>query len=64
MSICGNTGLSIPECACSNCIEKQLEQFAPELMSVRARHDPLRLGETRSPSKLAPVAERLTRPAL
>ena len=64
MSHCEQTGLSIPECACGRCIERQLEQFAPALISVRRRHDPLLLREVRSPSTLAPVAERLTRPAL
>jgi hypothetical protein len=65
MSICQDTGLSIPECACSHCIERQLEQFAPEMVSIRRTHDPLLLGEARSSaSPLAPVSERLRRPAL
>jgi hypothetical protein len=65
MAICGHSGLSIPECACSRCIERQLEQFAPQMLTVRrVRHDPLQLRDVRSTSPLPPVFERLTRPAL
>jgi hypothetical protein len=64
MLTCRGTGLSIPECACNGCIERQLEQFAPELLRIRVRHDPLLLNEARSISPLAPVSERLTRPVL
>jgi hypothetical protein len=66
MSICPHTGLSIPECACARCLERQLEQFAPELIRLRRirGHDPLRIEEVRSPSVLPPVSERLKRPRL
>jgi hypothetical protein len=64
MSNCEHTGLSIPECACARCIERQLDQFAPEMLRFRPRHDPLLLREARSSSPLASVSERLTRPVL
>jgi hypothetical protein len=66
MSICPHTGLSIPECACAQCLQRQIEQFAPEFIRVRRRreHDPLRIDEVRSPSVLPPVSERLKRPRL
>jgi hypothetical protein len=64
MSICEQTGLSIPECACNCCIERQLSQFAPGMLRIGPKHDPLLLSEVRSSSPLAPVSERLTRPAL
>jgi hypothetical protein len=66
MQNCPNTGISIPECACPLCLERQLDQFAPERIRVRRvrSHDPLRLNEVRSPGSLPPVSERLNRPAL
>jgi hypothetical protein len=66
MSICPHSGLSIPECACARCLQRQLEEFAPELMRVRRvrGHDPLRIEEVRSPRALPPVSERLKRPRL
>ena len=33
MSICGETGLSRPECCCPACLEQQLRQFQPGLLS-------------------------------
>src|SRR5688500_14993267 len=35
LSICEVTGLSMPECSCGQCIERQLETFAPSAMIVR-----------------------------
>jgi hypothetical protein len=35
LSICEVTGLAMPECSCGNCIERQLEQFAPSAMILR-----------------------------
>jgi hypothetical protein len=66
MTICPTTGLAIPECACPLCLERQLDQFAPARIKVRRTrvHDPLRIDEVRSPGSLAPVSERLNRPAL
>ena len=66
MQICPSTGLAIPECACPHCLERQLDQFAPERIKVRRirSHNPLRLDEVRSPGSLPPVSERLNRPAL
>lgn len=29
MTICSNTSLTIPECCCAQCIERQLAEFAP-----------------------------------
>jgi hypothetical protein len=65
MSICPNTGLTIPECACTRCLERQLEQFAPERLRVRTVPSaPLLSHHERSVARLPTVAERLTRPAL
>ena len=65
LSNCPNTGLTLPECSCSRCIERQLAQFAPAFMAVRRLHDPLVPREVRPlGATLPPVAERLQRPAL
>lgn len=64
MSHCPHTGITVPECSCARCIERQLEQFAPRLLSVQRIHDPLRIDEVRSVAQIPPVSERLTRPAL
>lgn len=66
MSTCPNTGLTVPECSCRSCIERQLEQFAPDRLTVRrAVHDPLLWREVcPSASSQRTVAERLERPAL
>jgi hypothetical protein len=45
MEICPDTGLSVPECACPRCLERQLDEFAPQLIRVRrvaARQPPRR----------------------
>jgi hypothetical protein len=53
MTICPNTGLAIPECACTRCLERQLDQFAPEHVRVRRlngqapSHSPITLITTR-----------------
>lgn len=66
MSICPQTGLSVPECSCTRCIERQLEKFAPGRPLIGAGvHDPLVLREVRPHAPLPPpVSERLSRPAL
>jgi hypothetical protein len=66
MSNCPNTGLTVPECSCTRCIERQLEQFAPERTEIRrVIHDPLLWQEVRpSPADPLSVSERLERPAL
>ena len=66
MQICPDTGISIPECACTQCLQRQLDQFAPARIRVRRvrSHDPLLLDEVRSQATMPPVSERLHRPAL
>jgi hypothetical protein len=65
MSTCPQTGLTLPECSCSRCIEDQLKRFAPGFLTVRRLHDPLVPREVRSIAVgFPPVAERLERPAL
>ena len=66
MQTCPNTGIAIPECSCTGCLARQLDQFAPERMRVQKSpvHDPILPSEVRSPASLRPVLERLTRPAL
>jgi hypothetical protein len=35
MQTCSKTGISIPECACANCLQRLLDEFAPEHIRVR-----------------------------
>jgi hypothetical protein len=35
---CVLTGLSVPECSCRRCHEKQVLRFRPELLSVGPAH--------------------------
>jgi hypothetical protein len=64
MTLCTNTGLTVPECSCAHCIRRQLDQFAPGMPSIR-RHDPLSMREVRGSSPMPPpVSVRLSRPAL
>jgi hypothetical protein len=52
MSSCPHTGLSVPECSCTRCIEQQLERFAPDRPIMhRAIHGPL-VARSYSPSTL------------
>jgi hypothetical protein len=34
MALCPHTGVTIPECSCSRCIEEQLKRFQPELVDA------------------------------
>jgi hypothetical protein len=65
MRLCTNTGLTVPECSCAGCIQRQLDQFAPAAPSIRRIHDPLSIREARGSATLTPpVSIRLSRPAL
>jgi hypothetical protein len=33
MMSCPQTGLAVPECSCPRCLEEQLKQFQPALLS-------------------------------
>ena len=37
VSVCKNTGLSIPECSCGPCLRAQLEEHMPALRERRER---------------------------
>jgi hypothetical protein len=34
MTLCSNTGISVPECSCRACLEAQIERHMPSLLSV------------------------------
>jgi hypothetical protein len=37
MTVCSNTGISVPECSCRACLEAQIERHMPSLAgTVRA----------------------------
>ena len=34
MTLCSNTGISVPECSCRSCLQAQIERHMPSLLSV------------------------------
>jgi hypothetical protein len=34
MTVCSNTGISVPECSCRACLEAQLERHMPSLLEA------------------------------
>jgi phosphoribosyl 1,2-cyclic phosphodiesterase len=40
MTVCSNTGISVPECSCRACLEAQLERHMPSLMSTQVDSTP------------------------
>jgi len=39
MTVCSNTGISVPECSCRACLEAQIERHMPSLLGVTARDE-------------------------
>ena len=40
MTVCSNTGISVPECSCRACLEAQLERHMPSLLGTGAVEQP------------------------
>ena len=57
MDICPNTGIAIPECACTRCLERQLDQFAPEHIRIRSMK-----GQAPGHSPITLITSRFGRP--
>ncbi len=36
MTVCSNTGISVPECSCRSCLTAQIERHMPSLLEVEA----------------------------
>jgi hypothetical protein len=34
MTVCTNTGISVPECSCRSCLQAQIERHMPSLLNV------------------------------
>jgi hypothetical protein len=34
MTVCSNTGISVPECSCRACLEAQIERHMPSLLGA------------------------------
>ena len=41
MTVCSNTGISVPECSCRACLEAQIERHMPSLLGVPQAEQPL-----------------------
>jgi phosphoribosyl 1,2-cyclic phosphodiesterase len=40
MTVCSNTGISVPECSCRACLQAQIERHMPSLLHVDAATAP------------------------
>ncbi len=40
MTVCSNTGISVPECSCRVCLEAQIERHMPSLLGTAPPHEP------------------------
>ena len=36
MTVCSNTGITVPECSCRACLQAQIERHMPSLLGVDA----------------------------
>jgi hypothetical protein len=43
MTVCSNTGISVPECSCRACLVAQIECHMPSLLNVEAATTPATL---------------------
>ena len=40
MTVCSNTGISVPECSCRACLEAQIERHMPSLLGTATVEQP------------------------
>jgi hypothetical protein len=40
MTLCSNTGISVPECSCRACLEAQIERHMPSLLGTGPIEEP------------------------
>jgi hypothetical protein len=40
MTVCSNTGISVPECSCRACLEAQIERHMPSLLGTGPIEEP------------------------
>ncbi len=40
MTVCTNTGISVPECSCRSCLTAQIERHMPSLLDVEVATTP------------------------
>jgi hypothetical protein len=43
MTVCSNTGISVPECSCRACLVAQIERHMPSLLNVETASTPATL---------------------
>jgi hypothetical protein len=61
MTVCSNTGISVPECSCRACLEAQIERHMPSLLGTAQVDQPtLELSAASGLSRLR-FARRLRR---
>jgi hypothetical protein len=40
MTVCSNTGISVPECSCRRCLQAQIERHQPSLLNADPANTP------------------------
>jgi hypothetical protein len=40
MTVCSNTGISVPECSCRSCLQAQIEHHQPSLLNADPANTP------------------------
>ena len=53
MTVCSNTGISVPECSCRACLVAQIERHMPSLLNVDAVATTSPTGEMAAVSSLS-----------
>ena len=53
MTVCSNTGITVPECSCRACTQAQIERHMPSLLEIAA--------EATAPTAEMPAVARLPR---
>jgi hypothetical protein len=41
MTVCSNSGISVPECSCRACVEAQIERHMPSLLGATLSQSPV-----------------------
>jgi hypothetical protein len=53
MTVCSNTGISVPECSCRACLQAQIERHSPSLLDAGS--------DTIAPTAEMPAIARIPR---
>jgi hypothetical protein len=52
MTVCSNTGISVPECSCRACLEAQIERHMPSLLGTPVEQPTIEMSAASGLSRL------------